>query len=61
VGVDPAGLAVPANRSRAGLALLALERPPPADARCAHAEPLTGLAMAQPSRNRRKHANAKIQ
>jgi hypothetical protein len=61
VGIDPARFAVPAGRSRPSPAPLAFERPPPAHARCAHAESFTGLAMAQTPRNRRKDANAMIQ
>jgi hypothetical protein len=58
--LNPTRAAVSALRTGASFAPLALEHPPPADARGADPKPFASLAMAQPLRNRRQHPNPKI-
>jgi len=60
VRLDPPRSPVSALRSGARLALLALERPPPADARGADPKPFASLPMAQALRHPGQHPNPKI-
>ena len=55
MGLDHMRPAVAAQRARARIALLALQRPPAAHARRAHPEPLGGLPVGQALTHRGKN------
>ena len=58
--IDAPRTPVAAQRLRSRVAMLPLQRPPPADACCAYAEPFASFAMRSACRNRRKNPNPEI-
>lgn len=61
VGLDALRAAVAPQRTRLGVALLALELPPPTGARGAHPEPQRRLAPRHPAGDRRQNPFPQIQ
>jgi hypothetical protein len=60
MSIDPLRSAITAQGLRPGIALLALARPPSADAGRAHAEALTRSPVRHPARHRRQGPDSKI-